>query len=81
MSGLINPFRLHVSFLIILKIKGVPSHDTATGKLLFQTRLPAPLDGSPITYAVRGRQYIAVGTRGTARRPGNAIYTFALPKP
>jgi len=27
MSGLINPFRLHVSFLIILKIKGVPSHD------------------------------------------------------
>jgi len=56
-------------------------HDTATGKLLFQTRLPAPLDGSPITYAVRGRQYIAVGTRGTARRPGNAIYTFALPKP
>ena len=54
-------------------------HDTATGKVLFQTRLPAPLDGSAITYQVRGRQYIAIGTRGTGRRPGNAIYAFALP--
>jgi alcohol dehydrogenase (cytochrome c) len=54
-------------------------HDTATGRVLFQTRLPAPLDGSPITYAVRGRQYLAVGTRGTGRRPGNALYVFALP--
>jgi alcohol dehydrogenase (cytochrome c) len=54
-------------------------HETASGKLVFQTRLPAPLDGSPVTYTVRGRQYIAVGTRGTGRRPGNAIYAFALP--
>ena len=55
-------------------------HDTATGRVLFQTRLPAPLDGSPVTYAVRGRQYLAVGTRGAARRPGNALYVFALPE-
>ena len=56
-------------------------HDTATGKVLFQTRLPAPLNGSAITYAVRGRQYIAVSTEAAARRPGgNAIYVFALPE-
>jgi len=56
-------------------------HDTATGKVLFQTRLPAPLDGSAITYSVRGRQFIAVSTRAAARRPGgNAIYAFALPE-
>ncbi len=54
-------------------------HDTGTGAVVFQTRLPAPLDGSAITYAVRGRQYLAVGTRSGARRPGNAIYVFALP--
>ncbi|HVZ20279.1 MAG TPA: PQQ-binding-like beta-propeller repeat protein [Vicinamibacterales bacterium] len=54
-------------------------HDTATGTALFHTRLPAPLDGSAITYAVGGRQYIAVSTRGSGRRPGNAIYVFALP--
>jgi alcohol dehydrogenase (cytochrome c) len=56
-------------------------HATATGKVLFETRLPAALDGSPITYAVRGRQYIAVATNGSSRRPGNAIYVFALPAP
>ncbi len=54
-------------------------YDTSTGKVLFQTRLPAPLDGSAITYTARGRQYIAVGTRSAGRRPGNAIYAFALP--
>jgi len=54
--------------------------DTTTGKLLFKTRLPAPLDGSAVTYAVRGKQYIAVSTRATSGRSGgNAIYAFALP--
>ena len=61
--------------------EGVAYHDTTTGKVLFQTRLPAPLDGSAITYSVRGRQFIAVSTRAAARRPGgNAIYAFALPE-
>jgi alcohol dehydrogenase (cytochrome c) len=55
--------------------------DTATGKTLFQTRLPAPLNGSAVTYAVRGRQYIAVSTTAAAGRSGgNAIYAFALPE-
>jgi alcohol dehydrogenase (cytochrome c) len=54
--------------------------DTATGKSLFQTRLAAPLDGSAITYAVDGRQFIAVGTQGSGGRSGNAIYVFALPE-
>jgi alcohol dehydrogenase (cytochrome c) len=53
--------------------------ETATGNVLFTTRLPSPLDGSPVTYTVNGRQYIAVATSGGGRRPGNAIYTFALP--
>jgi alcohol dehydrogenase (cytochrome c) len=53
--------------------------DTATGSVLFRTRLPAPLDGSPITYAVRGRQYIAVATEAAGGRSGNAMYVFALP--
>ncbi|PYR45007.1 MAG: pyrrolo-quinoline quinone [Acidobacteria bacterium] len=36
--------------------------DTATGQLLWQTRTPTPPDGFPITYAVGGRQYLAVPT-------------------
>src|SRR6266508_3491975 len=41
-------------------------HDAASGKVLFQTRLPTSVQGFPITYAVNGRQYVAVpvGTGG-----------------
>ncbi|MCU0974759.1 MAG: PQQ-binding-like beta-propeller repeat protein [Steroidobacteraceae bacterium] len=36
--------------------------DVDTGKLLWETRLGAPPHGYPITYAVDGRQYVAVPT-------------------
>jgi len=41
-------------------------HDATTGRILFQTRLPTSVQGFPITYAVNGRQYLAVpaGTGG-----------------
>jgi alcohol dehydrogenase (cytochrome c) len=41
-------------------------HDAVSGKILFQTRLPTSVQGFPITYAVNGRQYLAVpaGTGG-----------------
>jgi alcohol dehydrogenase (cytochrome c) len=41
-------------------------HDATTGKILFQTRLSTSVQGFPITYAVGGRQYLAVpvGTGG-----------------
>ena len=56
-------------------------HDVTSGRVLFQTRLPAIVQGFPVTYAVSGRQYLAVPTE---RREGaapsvNAIYVFALP--
>jgi len=40
--------------------------DAANGKVLFQTRMPTSVQGFPITYAVRGKQYLAipVGTGG-----------------
>ncbi len=41
-------------------------YDATTGKILFQTRLTTSVQGFPITYAVNGRQYLAVpvGTGG-----------------
>jgi alcohol dehydrogenase (cytochrome c) len=41
-------------------------YDATSGTVLFQTRLPTSVQGFPITYAVGGRQYIAVpvGTGG-----------------
>ena len=40
-------------------------NDVETGDVLFQTRLPSPPQGFPITYAAGGRQYLAIpGRRG-----------------
>ena len=66
--------------------------DEATGELLWETKLGAPVTGFPIAYAVDGRQHVAVSTGigGTtvshlpltpeiAMIPQNNIYVFALP--
>ena len=52
-------------------------HDAATGDVLYQTRLPGSVQGFPITYAVDGRQYVAVPVGGNR---SNAVYVFALPE-
>ncbi|MBI3320557.1 MAG: PQQ-binding-like beta-propeller repeat protein [Candidatus Omnitrophica bacterium] len=54
--------------------------DVVTGRNLFRTRLSAPVTGFPMTYAVQGKQYLAVpvGSRGSVG--GNAMYVFALPE-
>jgi len=36
------------------------AHDHATGKMLWRTRLNAAPESSPVTYAVNGKQYVAV---------------------
>lgn len=69
-------------------------HDAATGKVLFQTRLSSSIQGFPITYAVRGKQYLAIpvgtasprATWATRLLPekkvppaGNALFVFTLP--
>jgi alcohol dehydrogenase (cytochrome c) len=68
-------------------------HDAATGKILFQTRLPSAVHGFPITYAIKGTQYLAVpvgtgdggwirtGAEITRTQPApavNAIFVFKL---
>jgi alcohol dehydrogenase (cytochrome c) len=64
--------------------------DAKTGAKLFETKLPGPVSVSTITYAVNGKQYVAVTTGdslmggGLAReanppRGKNALHVFALP--
>ena len=67
--------------------------DAATGKVLWQTIVGGIVQTSTITYAIAGRQYVAVltgdGQSGTAGPIGvtkmptvrghNAVYVFALP--
>ena len=68
--------------------------DVDNGKLLWQTRLGAALHGYPVSFAVKGRQYIAVASGMgvfkllTAQQSpeiyqpngGNELYVFELPR-
>jgi len=65
--------------------------DAESGKMLWQTQLDAPIQNSTITYAVNGKQYIAVLgdlgglSSGLLRQAGlqpvqkDGLYVFALP--
>ena len=69
--------------------------DVETGEILWQTRLGTSVQGHPLTFAVDGKQYVAVtaAVGGTSPRQvprlvspeithpsnGNAIYVFSLP--
>jgi alcohol dehydrogenase (cytochrome c) len=67
--------------------------DQDTGKVLWQTRLGAQIFGATVSFAINGRQYIAV-TSGSGFNPtlgpvspdtdqpkgGNMVYVFALPQ-
>jgi alcohol dehydrogenase (cytochrome c) len=67
--------------------------DATTGKLLWQTGLGASVTGHPVTFAVNGRQYVAVSTGrsnvtgGLTRltpdavpaESANKLFVFALP--
>jgi len=70
------------------------SFDQSTGKVLWQTRLNASPESSPVTFSVDGKQYIAVvtgsgspfGAAGrafvpetTAPAAGVAVVVFELP--
>ena len=66
--------------------------DDATGKKLWEVNLNVPVGGFPISYAVDGRQYVAVGTGLSPEafalmgmtpeyklgNAGNMLYVFAL---
>jgi alcohol dehydrogenase (cytochrome c) len=62
-------------------------HDE-TGEILWEINLGSPVVGYPITYAVNGRQYVAVNTGAGATnltpelRPsrGSNLFVFALPE-
>jgi alcohol dehydrogenase (cytochrome c) len=68
--------------------------DVETGEILWETRLGTSVQGHPLTFAIDGKQYIAVTTAvgGTSPRQvpaivtpeirhaasGNAVYVFSL---
>jgi quinoprotein glucose dehydrogenase len=60
------------------------AYDKATGKLLWEARLPFSANATPITYQIDGRQYVVIaagGQRDPSTPEGGGVYVaFALPK-
>jgi glucose dehydrogenase len=68
--------------------------DADNGTVVWQTRLPSQAVGGTVTYAVNGRQYVAIAAgggpiaaAGVGMTPeadttsgSNAMYVFALPQ-
>jgi quinoprotein glucose dehydrogenase len=56
--------------------------DKATGKLLWETTLPAAGNATPATYEINGRQFVVIAAGGgKSKAPsGGSIVAFALPE-
>jgi quinoprotein glucose dehydrogenase len=62
--------------------KRIRAFDTRNGEELWNFKLPASLYGTPMTYSVRGRQYVAAVTTGGfwgERASSDELVAFALP--
>jgi alcohol dehydrogenase (cytochrome c) len=67
--------------------------DQRTGRVLWEVNLGSPVSGYPVTFAVRGKQYVAVSTGSSLTAMGanrltpeltpslgNNLFVFALPE-
>ena len=56
--------------------------DKATGKLLWETTLPAGGNATPATYEMNGRQFVVIAAGGgkSGEPSGGSYVAFALPK-
>lgn len=60
----------------------IRAFDIRDGKLLWQYRLPAGGQATPMTYAIGGRQYVVIvagGHGGLGTKRGDTVIAFALP--
>ncbi len=60
----------------------VRGYDVATGKQLWEARLPAGGQATPMTYEENGKQYLVVvagGHGSTGTKPGDSIIAYTLP--
>ena len=57
------------------------AYDKLTGKLLWETTLPAAGNATPSTYTIDGKQYVVIACGGgkNGAPSGSAIVAFALP--
>ena len=69
--------------LPICQFRFMRAYDSETGELLWEDRLPAGNQASPLSYSINGRQYIVAVVGGHDRIPtklGDSIIAWALPE-
>ena len=68
-------------FIAATKDEKFRAFDSKTGKLLWETTLPAAGFATPATYQANGKQYVVIACGGTklGTKKGNQYVAFALP--
>ena len=72
-----------VAFLTSTSDYFIRAYDVASGAQLWEDRLPAGAQSTPMTYAVEGRQYVvtAAGGHGSfGTKTGDYVIAYALGK-
>jgi quinoprotein glucose dehydrogenase len=59
--------------------KKLRAFEKSTGKLLWETTLPAMANATACTYEAKGKQYVALSVGGTTENPSGFIMAFSLP--
>ena len=69
-------------FIAATKDEMIRAMDDETGKMLWQSKLPAGGYATPATYVAQGRQFIVIACGGgkMGTKSGDAYVTFALPE-
>jgi quinoprotein glucose dehydrogenase len=71
-----------VTFLAAAVDDYLRAYDLTTGEKLWQARLPAGGQSTPMTYAIDGRQYVVIvagGHGSVGTKPGDYILAYTLP--
>ncbi|KKO00476.1 hypothetical protein LCGC14_0125670 [marine sediment metagenome] len=82
LGGSVNT-RSGLTFIAAAQDNFLRAFNTRTGELLWEGRLPAGGQATPMTYTHNDRQYVAVAAGGHARLetdPGDSLVVFALPE-
>ncbi|MFN3936905.1 MAG: pyrroloquinoline quinone-dependent dehydrogenase [Gemmobacter sp.] len=70
-----------LTFIAAAQDNWLRAYETATGRLMWQGRLPAGGQASPMSYVHEGRQYVVIAATGHQRlqtREGDYLVAFAL---
>ena len=69
-------------FIAAAQDEKLRAFDKATGKLLWEAKLPAAGYATPSTYAVGGRQFVVIAAGGgkLGSKSSDAYVAFALPQ-